>query len=168
MIKLLPRNIVRFIILVLLQILVFNNMQLGGYINPYIYILFILLLPFETPGWVMLLMSFFLGLSIDIFTGTLGMHTSASVFMGFLRPVVLKFLSPRDGYEPGTFPRINYYGSGWFIKYAFFLILGHHLFLFYVEVFKLSYFFTTFSRVILSSLVSLIIIYLSQFFIFRK
>ena len=168
MIKVLPRNIIRFIILVLLQVFILNNIQINGFINPYIYILFILLLPFETPEWMVLMLSFFLGFSIDIFTKTPGMHTSATVFMGFLRPLILKAISPRDGYDSGSYPRIYYYGSVWFLKYIGLLILSHHLFLFYVEVFRFEDFMHTFFRVILSSVFSLVFIFISQFIIFRK
>ena len=86
MIKLLGRNIIRFAILVLIQILLLNNIQISGHIVPYFYILFILLMPFETPGWMLLFAGFALGLSVDMFGQTLGMHTSATVFMAFLRP----------------------------------------------------------------------------------
>lgn len=168
MIKYIPRNIFRFIFLILLQIWVLNNIQLSGYINPYLYVLFILLLPFETPGWIVLFSSFFLGLSIDIFTDTLGMHTSASVFMGFLRPFVLQSIAPRDGYETGKLPRIYYYGFSWFFKYAFLLILTHHLFLFSIEVFNFKSYHLVLIRTILSTVFTTILVIVSQFIIFRK
>ena len=75
------KNIIRFVVLVFIQVAILNNIQISGFINPYMYVLFILLLPFETPNWILLVLSFFLGLSIDIFSNTLGMHASASVFM---------------------------------------------------------------------------------------
>lgn len=168
MIKHLGRNIIRFIVLVLVQILVFNNIQFSGYIVPYIYILFILLLPFETPRWLLLLAAFTLGISVDLFTQTPGMHAAASVLMAFLRPWVLEMSAPRDGYEPGTYPRLYYYGFQWFLRYTVILVLAHHLVLFYIEVFRFSEFFSTLLRVLLSSLFSIILIILSQYFIFRK
>lgn len=168
MIKIFPRNVLRFIVLVLLQVLVFNNIQINGYINPYIYVLFILLLPFETPGWLILLVSFALGFSIDLFAGTIGIHTSATLFMGFVRPLILTLLSPRDGYDPGTFPRVHYYGPLWFLKYAAILVFTHHLFLFYIEVFRFADFFHTLFRVVLSTLFTLLIVFLSQYVIYRK
>ena len=100
MINLFLRNIGRFIFLVLFQVLVLDNIQLGGYLNPFMYVLFILLMPFETPGWVLLFSAFLLGGSIDLFEHTPGMHASAAVFMAFLRPAVLKLIAPREGYEP--------------------------------------------------------------------
>ncbi len=168
MIKVLPRNIARFIILITAQIIIFNNIEFSGYINPYIYVLFLLLLPFETPKWTLLISAFLLGLSVDLFSETLGMHTAATVFMAFLRPYVLEIFSPRDGYESGTFPRVAYYGVSWFTKYAFVLILAHHLLLFYIEIFRIGGFFSTFLRVLLSVIFTLGFIVISQFFIYRR
>jgi rod shape-determining protein MreD len=167
MIKLLPRYIFSFIVLVLVQVFVLNNIQLGGFINPYFYVLFILILPFEIPSWVLLFVALLLGLSIDLFSSTLGMHSSATVFMAFLRPYVLKLIAPRDGYEKETLPQLKYYGAGWYIRYASILILAHHAFLFYIEVFSLSNFFATFVRVVLSSIFTILLVLISQYF-FRK
>jgi rod shape-determining protein MreD len=167
MIKLLPRYILSFIVLVFLQVFLLNNVQLSGYINPYFYVLFILVLPFETPKWFLLVIAFILGLTIDLFTNTPGMHSSATVFMAFLRPYVLKVISPRDGYESETLPQLKYYGSAWFIRYSSILIFAHHLFLFYIEVFRLSEFFATLLRAILSSIFTIILVLISQYF-YRK
>jgi len=168
MIKIFSRNIVRFLFLVFVQVLIFNNIQVSGLINPYIYVIFILLLPFETPNWSLLVLAFLLGISVDLFASTPGMHSSATVLMAFLRPYVLSVIAPRDGYETGTFPRIYYYGFIWFLKYTAILVTIHHLVLFYIEVFRFSDFFTTFFRSILSSAFSIIFIVLSQYFIFRR
>ena len=168
MIKVVSRNVLRFVMLVLVQVLIFNNIEIGGYITPYIYIMVIILLPFETPVSVSLILGFFLGLSIDIFTDTIGMHTASTVFIAFIRPYILSSFAPRDGYEPGTFPRVYYYGLPWFIKYAALIVLAHHLMLFYIEMFRFQDFFATLLRVILSSLFSIILIVASQFFVFRK
>lgn len=168
MINLVTRNAGRFVLLVLFQVLILNNIQFSGFVNPFMYVLFILLLPFETPRWVLLLSGFLLGLSIDIFSNTLGLHASATLFMAFLRPYVLRVISPRDGYETGTYPRVLYYGIVWFLNYTIILVFAHHLFLFYLEVFRLSEFFRTLVRVILSSSFSILIIVLSQYIVFRK
>lgn len=168
MIDTLPKNIIRFVILVLVQILIFNNIEIGGYINPYVYILFILLLPFETPAWVTLSLGFILGLIIDIFSETLGMHTAATVLISFIRPYVLSSFAPRDGYETRTLPRVFYYGLPWFIKYTIIMVLVHHLVLFYIEIFRFQDFFAILLRVILSTIFSSALVILSQFFVFRK
>jgi rod shape-determining protein MreD len=164
----LARNIFRFVVVILFQVLVMDNVMINGYMIPYIYLLFILLMPFETPRWVQLLSGFALGLAMDLFTGTPGMHTAATVLAAFARPYLLGLLAPRDGYEPETFPRIHYYGLLWFLKYTVLIVLIHHLALFYLEVFQLKFFFSTLLRVILSTILSTSTIVLSQYFVFRK
>jgi rod shape-determining protein MreD len=168
MINVIPQNIIRFFILVLIQVFVLNNIELGGYINPYVYVLFLILLPFETPAWLTLLLGFILGFSIDIFSETLGMHTAASVFIAYIRPYVLSFFAPREGYESGSSPRIFYYGLPWFVKYATIMVLAHHLILFYLEMFSFHDFFATFLKVLLSTLFTSFLIIVSQYFVFRK
>jgi rod shape-determining protein MreD len=161
------KNILRFIILVLVQVLIIRNMDLGRYVVPFIYIMFIVMLPFETPNWLLLLLSFFTGIVIDMFYGTLGMHSAACVFIGFCRPGILKLFSPREGYEFGVQPTIQYLGVPWFVSYAAILTVLHHFVLFYIEVFRLSDFFPTFFRVICSSFVTLLLIVISQFLFYR-
>lgn len=168
MIKDLLKYLILFAILVMAQLLVFNNIEFSGYINPYVYVLFILLLPFEIPKLVLLGAAFMLGFSIDLFLGTPGVHSSASVFMAFARPRVLALFSPREGYQTGTFPRVSQFGFEWFLKYTMMLVLLHHFVLFYLEVLTLHHFFTTFFRALLSSLLTSLIIIVSQYFIFRK
>jgi rod shape-determining protein MreD len=162
------RNIVRFIVVVLFQVLVMDNVMINGYMIPYVYLLFILLMPFETPRWLLLLAGFGLGLTMDLFSNTLGMHTAATVLAAFVRSYMLDLLAPHDGYESESFPRIHYYGLLWFLKYTLVIVAIHHLALFYLEVFQLKEFFSTLLRVILSSFLSASSIVLSQYFVFRK
>jgi len=157
-----------FVILVILQVTIFNDIQLSGYINPYFYLLFIVLLPFDTPGWAMLLSSFLLGLSVDLFMFSYGMHTMACVLIAYLRPRILKGISPRDGYDSGSLPRIHYFGLRWFTLYAFILVAIHHFLLFYLEMFRFADFFHTFLRALLSTIFTVIFIVISQYFIYRK
>jgi rod shape-determining protein MreD len=158
------RYFILFIILMLLQVLLFNNIQFSGYINPYVYLLLILLLPVEIPSWLLLLISFFTGLTVDFFYGTPGMHASATVLAGFSRPYVLRLISPRDGYEPGATPSMEVYGFRWFLLYTITIVVIHHFALFYMEVFRLTDFFRTFLRVILSSIFSAIFILLAEYY----
>ena len=168
MIRVLGRNIIRLLVVVLLQIFIINNIEISSRINPYFYVIFILLLPFETPGWILLTSSFLLGLVVDLFMNTPGLHAASCVFMAFLRPQVLNIISPRDGFDPGSFPRLHYYGFNWFLKYSIILVFAHHLVLFYIEVFRFSSFTDTLIKVILSTLFSVVLIVISQYFIFRK
>lgn len=162
------RNIVRFLVVILFQVLVMDNVMINGYLIPQVYILFILLMPFETPRGMQLVSGFLLGMGIDLFLNTPGMHTFATVAVAFVRPYFLNLLAPRDGYEPDSFPRIHYYGFLWFLKYTVIIVFIHHFILFYLEVFQLNDFLPTLLRVILSSILSTSTIVLSQYFVFRK
>ncbi len=162
------RNIIRFFALVLVQVLIVKNIELGRFINPFLYVLFILILPFETPKWLLLLSAFVLGITVDMFYDTSGMHAAACVVMAYIRPGVLKLFSPRDGYEFGTQPSIQYLGIPWFLSYAGILVFVHHLILFYIEIFRLNEFFSTFFRVIVSSIFTLLLVVISQYLFQRK
>jgi rod shape-determining protein MreD len=168
MIRDLGKYIIYFVVLILLQLLVFNNIEFSGYINPYIYILFILLLPFTTPRLVLLLSAFILGLIIDLFMGTPGVHSSATVLMAFSRPFVMALFSPREGYQSGTYPRLAQFGMEWFVKYTVMLVIIHHFTLFYLEVFSFNHFFNTLFRAFSSSVLTSLIIIFSQYFVFRR
>ncbi len=154
----------QFILFVLLQVLILNNVQLGGTVNPFLYILFILWLPIETNKALVMGVAFLLGLSIDVFNDTMGMHASACVFLAFVRPSILNILAPRDGYELNIPPTAGGLGWFWFLRYAAIGILIHHFFLFFVEVFRFTDFVDTLGRVFASSIFSLVLIALAQVF----
>jgi hypothetical protein len=162
------RNIIRFALLVGIQVLIIKNIELGRFINPFIYVLFIIVLPFETPKWLLLFSAFAIGITIDMFYDTAGMHAAACVFIAYIRPGVLKLFSPRDGYEFGTQPTIQYLGIPWFLSYSAILIILHHLILFYIEVFRFSEFFSTLFRVIISSIFTILLVVISQYLFNRK
>ena len=153
-----------FFLLVLFQGLILNNIEMGGFINPYLYILFILILPFETPNWLVLILGFTVGVCIDSFSSTMGMHASATVFLAFCRVFLLKLLKPRGGYEFNATPTLQSMGLTWFFIYAAALTLLHHLFLFYVESFKFSQFFSTLGRTLLSTIFTLALVFITQLF----
>ncbi|MCK9218768.1 MAG: rod shape-determining protein MreD [Bacteroidales bacterium] len=144
-------NIIRFFFLIFFQVLILNNLNLGGYVNPYFYILFILLLPFNTPKWLLLLSSFLLGLGVDIFTNTIGLNAAACVLMAFSRPFVITIISDAPDSLIGDTPSIKNQGLKWFLYYVISMVLIHHFALFYLEIFRFSEFFNTLLRVLLSS-----------------
>jgi len=155
-------------VLILLQVLLFNNIQFSGYINPYVYIMIILLLPSVIPPWALLLVAFFTGLTVDLFSGSPGMHTSATLVAGFSRPYILRFISPRDGYESGSELSMEVYGFRWFMIYTSIVVLVHHLTLFYIEVFRFADFFRTLLRALLSSAFTIGFILLIEYYRKRR
>lgn len=166
--KQLIRYALTFVALIALQLLVLNNINLGGYINPYVYILFIMLLPFEIPGWSLLILGFLTGLIIDAFSGTLGMHSSATLFIAFIRPTVLSNISTYELDDKKGSPTMSMNDIGWFIKYTLVMVFAHHFVLFYLETFSFTHFFATLLRIILSSILTVLFILLSQFFVIRR
>jgi hypothetical protein len=166
MVRVWIKYITMFIIVVLLQVLLFNQVQFSGFVNPWFYILFILLLPVSTPGYAVLLLAFLLGMSVDIFSDTPGLHTAATLVPGFFRASVISMLSARES-EQSDYPGLKQTGFRWFISYAVILILIHHFVLFYLEVFSFAGFFRTFIRSIFSTAFTLFVVVLSQFLVFR-
>jgi rod shape-determining protein MreD len=167
MIKDFGKYVIMFWVLVIVQVLILNNIQFSGLINPYIYILFILLLPFTIPGYFLLGLSFLLGLTVDIFNNTPGIHAGATVLLGFLRPGIAELISSREIIEKGNTPNMTQLGFASFIKYTVISVMVHHLFLFFAEAFSLGDFLETILRFILSSIFSIVIILASQFIIFK-
>lgn len=158
---------IMFVSLVLIQVLILNQVRLGGFINPYIYILFIILLPLSTPRYLVLLLGFLIGFSVDVFMNSLGIHTAATVFIAYLRPVVVRSVSSHEE-DRNDYPGLYQNKFKWFLSYATIMVVLHHLVLFYIEVFTFNDFFRTLYHVVLSSLFSVFIIVLSQFLIFRR
>lgn len=152
------------ILMIMLQLLLFNNIQFSGYINPYIYVMAILILPAAIPSWILLIISFFTGFILDLFMGSPGMHASATLLAGFSRPYVLRLISPRDGYESGKDLSMASYGIQWFLFYTVIIVFIHHLTLFYLEVFRFADFFRTMLRVLLSSLTTIGFILLAEYY----
>lgn len=129
--------IVRFFILVLAQVLVFNHINLFGYINPYIYTLFILLFPVKKESRMLFIfLSFLIGVSIDLFSDSGGVHAVASVTIAYIRPVVLRWVF-RNAYEYQTL-KIAATSLGQRSLYIILLILTHHLILFCLEIFSFT------------------------------
>lgn len=157
-----------WIVLVLVQVLLLNHIQISGFINPYLYILFILVLPFNTPKYLLLILGFLLGLNIDIFSNTIGIHAAATTFLAFIRPSAINLISSRDILEQNTIPSISKLGINWFMRYTIILVLIHHFFLFYVEVFTLHGFFYTLLRAVLSSFFTIALVILSQYITYKE
>jgi hypothetical protein len=169
MISPLIKNIFRFVVIILVQVFVLDKIQVSGFIRPYLYVLFILMLPFEISGWLLLVAAFLTGLVIDIFSLTPGMHTAASVFMAFCRPGVIKTVGiRRDDLQPGQFPNVMDFGFPWFATYTLILVFLHHLALFYLEIFRLNEFLITLVKVIINTAITSTLVIVTQFLFIRR
>ena len=151
-------QIIRFVVLVLFQVLVINHIRLGGYVHPYIYLVFIMLLPFSTPKWQLLVLGFALGLTVDLFTGTPGLHAGATTLMAFCRPSIIKLVSGNIKFENITEPNLGQLGGLWFFRYVLCMVFIHHFALFFLESFSIRLMGQVLLRILLSVPVSIFLI----------
>lgn len=160
-------QIIRFVVLVLFQVLVINHIRLGGYVHPYIYLTFILLLPFSMPKWQLLVLGFVLGLTIDLFTGTPGLHAGATTLMAFSRPGVIKLVSGSLKFDNIQEPNLGQLDGMWFLRYVFCLVFIHHFALFFLESFSFRLIGQVLLRILLSVPVSIFLI-MMILYIFKR
>jgi rod shape-determining protein MreD len=153
MLSLLPINILRFVALMAAQILIFSNIKFSPFINPYVYPLFILLLPFGTPQWLLMILGFATGLTLDIFVGSLGMHAAACLLIAYLRPSLISIITPK-GAEFEVEPNINLQGATWFLIYCGLATLIHHTAYFLIESWTFYNPFIAILRIVLSTVFS--------------
>lgn len=151
-----------FVVLVVLQLFVFNQIHFRGFLYAFPYIFFVLALPFGTSGRSVLMLSAAMGLAIDFFTGSMGVHTSAMVMLGYSRHLILPALAPQGDYENGVVPSVPVNGWGWYLRYLVFLTLIHHTILFFVESFSFQNLGFTFLNILLSSLFTIILLIILQ------
>ncbi len=154
------KNGIRFILLLLLQIFVFNRFSLYGFLIPYVYVAFILFLPFNISKTWLLLLGFSTGIIIDIFGNSLGLHAAATTLMAFARPGTIHFLFRKtefQEYEQPGIAKLKFWG---FFEYSAILIFIHHLALIFLEVFSLHNFVTRIEQVILNTFYTLFMIFI--------
>ena len=154
--------IILFIGLVFVQFLFLNDLLVLKYGFCFIYIAFILLLPVETPPLLALALAFIIGFVVDIFANTLGVNAAATVLVGFVRPLILKLVTPRGGYDAGFVINPFIAGWQWFLSYSFVMILIHHLVLFSLEAMSLELIGSILLRTLFSSILTLIILVFGQ------
>ncbi len=153
-----------FILYLALQLLLVRNVVLFDVGFCFIYVACILLLPFETSGPVMLLTAFVVGIVVDTFYNTLGLHAAATVLMAYLRPLVVRSQVDLNGPEARVTFSLEGLGLAGFSRYILSMVFIHHATLFLIEAGSLSLFFPTLLRVLISSLFTTLIIVLIQFF----
>lgn len=136
-------NLMRFIGILLVQVLILKRVTVGWESFPYVEILlypvFIMLLPLRTPRPLVILLAFAMGMSVDLFYYSYGVHASASVFTALIRPFILSRLLPRGGYTALHAPNKEKMGWAWFNQYAAFLLVAHLFWYFSVEAFTFYY-----------------------------
>lgn len=152
----------RFIFLVFIQVLVFKQMTIGwgdsNYVHVIVYPLFIMLLPIRISDPLLICLGFLIGITVDMFYYSWGVHASAAVFIAFIRPFILKLMTPRGGYNINHSPSMDRFGFLWFLVFSGSMLFLHLLFYFIVSIFTHIYWVQIILRTVSSFLVSLVII----------
>lgn len=151
-------SIVRFVVLVLVQALVLNHVNFLGYINPYPYILFIVLFPINNNRTLFVFLAFLLGLFVDLFTDSGGIHAAASVTIAYIRPPILKF-SFGTVYDYQTI-KFNQTEFGSRLGYFTIITVIHHLLLFSLEVFNISDIILILKKTLFSSIFTILLCFI--------
>ncbi len=149
-------NIIRFLILVLLQVLVLNHIHFFGYLNPMVYIVWVLLFPIRKSQTLFLILSFLLGLSIDFFSDSGGINAAATLFIAFIRLPILKIVLKKTDFDYLLF-NIRSISFSKALLFISILTLIHHFIVFSLEYFSLNYFPSIIYNTILTSIFTIII-----------
>lgn len=166
----LVKNIIRFILFILIQVFVLNQVPpLHHYATPYLYFLFILWLPFQMGRRTLMILAFTIGLTLDYFTNTPGLHAAPCVLIAYLRPFLINLLIPQEGADTNyEEPSIKSMGFAPYFTYVAFLTLMHHSFLFLLEALQFGGFLYFILKTILSLAISLLLILIVELLFVRK
>ncbi|WP_086475960.1 MULTISPECIES: rod shape-determining protein MreD [Arenibacter] len=147
--------VIRFLLLIIVQVLVFNNLNYFGYINPMVYLLFLYWYPINDQRAFFILWSFLLGLMVDWFSDTMAIHAAATVTIAYLRPAIMRFCFGSN-LEFQNF-RISSTTQAQQIVFLTLLIFIHHLIFFSLEIFSLGNTLLILKKVLFTGLATLVI-----------
>lgn len=123
-------------LLIFLQVTIFNHIHLLGYATPLAYVYLLLKLPSTTSRTLYLLLGFFVGIVIDLFSNTPGMTAASLCVIGLITPRVFNAFVPKEKGEEVLHPSVRTMGAKPFYLYAFFLTLTHCILFFSIETFS--------------------------------
>lgn len=166
----LVKNIIRFLLLILVQYYVLDKVHVHKMVTPYLYFLFILWLPFKMNRTVQMALAFALGFTLDSFRHQPGFHAAACVLIAYLRPFLINMLIPQQGADTNyEEPSVKSMGGLFpYLVYAGLLTFIHHSWLFMLEAFQFGNFWYFFFKTILSTAISLALICIAELFFSRK
>ncbi len=157
-----------FIIFILVQLLVLKNLVLFGVAFCFLHVLFLILLPIETKTIPTLLIAFGIGLLVDLFYDTLGIHTASFLIVAFLRKPWIKILTPTGGYDDNLQPSMLNMGFGWFATYSLLLFLIYNLAFFFIESLGTDLFMPVVQKTIASTIFVFVMSIIVQLLFYRR
>ena len=165
------KYVLQFIVLILLQVLVVDQISLGyasQFIIPSVYFLFVLMLPLTISNGALMLLAFLIGMMVDIFKSTPGLNASAMVILGYFRPYVLKLIETREGFDVLKTPSIYSMRKSIYLGYVTLASMVFHLWYFTLEVMRFSDFHLILLKTLCSSIISVLLIILAQYLTVKR
>lgn len=156
-------QVISFFIYLLYQVLILKNIVLFNTAFCFLYVAYLLFLPVETNPLILMLAGLIMGISIDVFYDSMGLHAFACVLVMYLRNYWLSLITPQGGYDSNATPSIAVHGIQWFLVYTIPLVFLHHFALFFIEAGGFSMFWFTLWKVITSTLFTTLITVIVQF-----
>ncbi|MBK9461048.1 MAG: rod shape-determining protein MreD [Sphingobacteriales bacterium] len=153
----------RFVSLLLFQVLILNQVEINGLLTPYIYIMAIMMLPFDTPMWLVLSAAFVAGISVDLFSNTIGMHAAAAVLIAYTRQYAIAYNATVGSDEFVNYPNLSNMGFVWFFTYATILSIIYHFVFFTIEIFSFYFLGYIILKTLCSSALALLIMLIYQY-----
>lgn len=150
-------NIIRFVVLFLLQVLLFNNISILGYCLPFVFVLFLIALPTTLPRWIELVIGFFSGLLLDIFSNTLGVQMAACTLISYVRPLLIRSMIQDNDRLLGTLSSATL-GIQAYWRIVVILVVLHHSMMFFLVEFSFTNWWITLIQIVFSSLISILLI----------
>lgn len=149
-----------FVILILLQVFVFDNITLSMYVTPLAYVAFLVMLPFNINSGLLLLLGLITGVVMDFFMGTGGLNTIASLFTAFARPGIINLVFGRDFVREGggIFTRKDIISGKWF-RYSCIVVFLHCLIFIFFETLSFAYIVHTLIKILFSSIITTLIVW---------
>lgn len=157
-----------FIIFTLVQVLILKNLVLFGVAFCFLHVLFILLLPIETKTIPSLLIAFGLGLMVDLFYDTIGIHTASLLIVAFIRKPWIKILTPTGGYDDNLQPSMLNMGFGWFATFSIPLFLIYNVAFFFIESLGTDLFIPVVQKIIASTIFVFVMSIIVQLLFYRR
>lgn len=157
-----PAYILLFIALSLVQIFLLNNLVAGSFLCPLIYVAFLILMRLDTMPIVMLACGLAMGSLMDLTMGVAGINTIATLLIAFLRPTLIRLVSPREEWREDGVPSPERMGQSLFWSYLVVMVLLHHTVFFSLEALSWGHLLRTVIRILVSSAATILLVWLTE------
>ncbi|MCU0392064.1 MAG: Rod shape-determining protein MreD [Thermoflexibacter sp.] len=161
-------QVISFFVYLILQVIFIRHWALFDIAFCFIYISFLLLLPFSIGPLLLMILGFMTGLVVDLFYDTLGIHAASCVFLAYMRPLITNLIKPSGGYEITMSPLLSNMGLRWFLTYTSLMTTLHHLPLFFIEAWGTHFFLFTLLKAIASIIFTSLVVVLFQYIFYKN